>query len=431
MKKVLLLLLTLMLLASSISASAVALEVDGVQVDSNMIFTDSTAYVPVSSIAKAMGKRVDFDAKSQSVFVNGINLFPEKSDEAKVYIDGKKYTPSDTASLPIVQNGEVYLPAHLAAEAFGKTAVWYKDTATLVLTSVSPEKPNTVIDPNKTYAIINGATGQALSAGDNSLSALDFTKAANQEFKFIATEFEGYYNIQSVQTGKNLDVNAHGTTPGVSIITWDMGTGDNQKFTIEDVPGGTLISARSCHLPIEPNGTGVMQNTRTEADKQKWQIVEFNSYKKPEPKKAVKLEIEYVPPVAEEVPENAPYRTFTMDGVILSDSDGLKMTLPDYSDNQKWTLIENSEGVYVIENLATAKSVDVNARSLEAGASIITWQTSQDTNQRWILEKNGDGTYYIKSAHSDLYLTVTDENTLVQQPKDMAFKQRWTMTAIN
>lgn len=429
MKKVLFIMLSFVLLLTALPVCATTLEVDGAQTDSDMIFTNSTAYVPLSSVAKALNLRISTDAKTNSVFVNGIVLFPEKSDTVGIYVNGKKYTPTDTMA-PIMQNGEVYLPAHLAAEAFGKEAKWYTNTATLVFTTPAQEKSVTVIDPNKTYAIINVDTSVALSAGENSLSAEPFSKADNQKFRFVNTEFDGYYHIQSVLTGKNLDVNAHGTTPGVSIITWDKGDGDNQKFTVEDVAGGALISARSCHLPIEPSGSGVIQNARTLSDKQKWQIVEFDTYKEGPSKKAVPLEINYTPPVKEES-SDAPFRTFSIGNIYLTDSDGLKGMEKNSSSSQKWTVITHSEGVYVVENPDTKKSLDVNARALTAGASIITWQTSSDTNQRWIFEQNGDGTYYIKSVHSGLYLTLTDDNLLVQQPKDITLKQRWTIAGEN
>ncbi len=429
MKKFLSFILMLSLLLTSLPALAVNMEVDGVTIDSDMLFEDSTAYVPLSSMAQALGVRYSFDEKSQSAFVNGINLFPEKGDGVTIYVDGKKYTPSD-AGVKIV-NGTVYLPAHLMGEAFTKDVKWYKDTATLVFTKKVAPTPNTVIDPNKTYAIINAATGTALSAGENSLSNLPFTKAESQKFTFVPTEFAGYYHIKSSLTGKNFDVYNHGTAPGVSIITWEQGTGDNQKFTIEDVPGGTLISARSCHLPIEPYGEGVLQNARSGKDNQKWMIVEFNSYKEPQKKKSEKIEIIYTPPVKEVSKEDAPYRTLSIGDVYLSASDGLKGLNPNGSATQKWELIEFSEDVFVIENPETKKSADVNARSLEKGASIILYQTSKATNQRWIFEKNGDGTYYIKSVHSNLYLTLTDDNTLIQEEKNTALKQRWTMDYVN
>lgn len=416
-------------LLTGISAAAVELEVNGTVVDCDMVFQDSTAYVPLSSVAKAMGTRYDFDKKTQSAFINGINLFPEEGEEVKVYVNGEKYTPSESLETQLlVRNGTVYLPAHLAAEAVGMEAKWYADTIALVFTEKQLPIATTVVEENKTYAIVNLDTGRALTAGDNSLSTEDYTKSTNQEFKFIKTEFEGYYHIQSVLTGKNLDVNAHGTTPGVSIITWDPGTGDNQKFALENVSGGTLISARSCHLPIEEVGNGVIQNTKTVSDKQKWCIIPFGENFNRTSSFAVKLEINYQPPKEEEKSE-APFRTFSIGDMYLSDIDGLKALSNDNSDNFKWTMVEYAEDVYVIENITTQKSIDVNARSLVAGDPIITWQTSKDTNQRWVFEKNGDGTYYIKSVHSSLYLTLTEENTLVQEAKNTNLKQRWTISS--
>lgn len=425
MKKFLSAILAMLFILTATTAFATRLEVGGTTVDADIIFSDNTAYVPLSSVAEALGVRYSFDSKTQSVFINGINLFPEKSEEVKVYVDGEKYTHTEGL---LMQGNTVYLPAHLAADAVGMEAKWYSDTATLVFTKKTLPVADTVVEENKTYAIINLDTHQALTAGDNSLSVQDYTKTPYQEFKFIKTEFDGYYHIQSVKTGKNLDVNSHGTTPGVSIITWDMGTGDNQKFFLENVSGGTLISARSCHLPIEPKGEGVIQNTKTLSDNQKWVIIPFGSNFKADSTPLTKLEIKYTPPVKEEKSENLPYRTFSIGDFYLTDTDGLKALKNDNSASFKWTLIEYSKDVYVIENLSTQKSVDVNARSLVAGDPIITWQTSKDTNQRWIFEQNGDGTYYIKSVHSNLYLTLTEDGKLIQQVKDASLKQRWTIT---
>lgn len=428
MKKLLSIFICIFLL-SGISAGAVGLEIEGTTVNSNMLFEDNTAYVPLSEMAQAMGVRYSFDAKTQSAFLNGINLFPEKSEGVKVYVNGKKYTPTDSSTPFIVRNSTIYLPAHLAAEAVGMNAKWYQDTSTLVFTKKELPVATFAPDETKTYAIVNLETSLSLTAGDNSLSASTYTSDKSQEFKFVKTEFDGYYNIQSVLTGKNLDVNGHGTTPGVSIITWDPGTGDNQKFTLENVAGGTLISARSCHLPIEvASSGGIIQNTKTLSDNQKWQIVEFGEAIKTNTEVATKIDIVYTPTEKDEPDESLPYRTFSIGELYLCDQDGLKAAQSDASDSFKWKVIEYSEDVYVIENLATVKSADVNARSLLAGASIITWQTSKDTNQRWIFEQNGDGSFYIKSVHSSLYLTLTDTNELVQQTKDSAFKQRWTIS---
>lgn len=433
MKKAFIMILTLIMLLASLPVGATTLEVDGTKVDSPMIFTDSTVYVPLSSIASSLNMRISTDKNTDSVFVNGINLFAVKKASLTIYINGKEYIPSDTAMKPIVQNGEVYLPAHLAAEAFGKEAVWYDNTATLTLSTPALPVVPTVIDENTTYVIVNRGTGKVLSSEGNSLTTEEFSKSDNQKFRIVKTEFDGYYHIQSSVTGYNLDVNSHGTTPGVSIITWEMGTGDNQKFMIEDAPGGAIIAARSCHLPIEPNKNGVIQNTRDDNSlNQKWSVVPFDSYVKPVAPVAEKLIVNYTPTEeSKEETAEMPYRTFTIDDKALSDSASLSMTLADGSDAQKWTLTTVADGIYVITNLSSQKSLDVSARSLVAGGSIITWQTSSDSNQRWILEQNGDGTYYIKSVHSALYLTVTDSGNLIQEAKNTSLKQRWTVTGVN
>ncbi|MBR5535300.1 MAG: RICIN domain-containing protein [Clostridia bacterium] len=427
MKKIISLILCVMLL-SGVSATAVNLEIDGNGTEADMVFKDGTAYVPLVSVAEAMGTRYSFDKKTQSAFVNGINLFPKEDGNIKVYVNGKLYPNTQDA---FVRSGSVYLPAHLAADATGMDAKWYADTATLVFSKKTMPLAAFTPQEGKSYAIINLDTKTALTAGENSLSHTDYTKTENQSFRFIKTEFDGCYHIQSVQTGKNLDVNAHGTTPGVSIITWEMGTGDNQKFFVENAPGGTLISARSCHLPIEvkPDG-GIMQNTKTLSDSQKWVIIPFGEDYTSVTSVPQRMDITYTPPVEDDALK-LPFRTFSIGDMYLSDIDGLKAMANDNSDSFKWKLAEYSKDVYVIENVTTQKSLDVNARALTQGASIITWQTSRDTNQRWILEKNGDGSCYIKSVHSGLYLTLTEEGALIQQVKDAALKQRWTVTGTN
>lgn len=420
MKKYISLLIICIMVLSAVSVSAANLEVDGFSIKANLLSYDSTVYVSLSQLGKVMNKSVDTDRGTDSVFFNGINLFAEKGDEKNIYINGIRYEGTDVK----IENGEVYLPAHSLADVLNKSVTWYEQTATLVFS----QKTGLVeaIDPNKTYAIINMATNKAVSAKEEGLVTEAMTKADYQKFKFIKSDVEGYWHIQSVATGKNFDVNSHGTTPGVSIITWEMGTGDNQKFKVDVTPSGATISARSCHLPLEPYQKGIIQNSvNSESLYQKWRIVEFDSYT--EGTATEKLVVDSIPEddtIVEEI--NAPYRTFTMGEVSLTDANGLKAEATADGDNQKWTLTEVGTNTYVITNLATGKSIDVNARSLEEGGSIITYNTNSDANQRWILEQNGDGTFYIRSVHSSLYLTIGD-NGLVQHSKNNDLKQRWTV----
>lgn len=428
MKKLFLFTLIICLMFSSVTALAYGVTLDGAQTSVRPLFVSRSVYLSVEDVAHILGSSTDWDEKTQTVFVNGIYLFPKKGSGVTVYVDGEKKIEGEA----LMQNGKVYLPAHIAAAAFDLSASWDGNTGTVVLLSRVDEEQVTAVRDDKTYAIINKASKKALSATDSGLTTEDYTSAPYQEFKFVKTEFEGYYHIKSVLTGKNLDVNAHGTTPGTQIITWDPGTGDNQKFALEFFSGGALISARSCHLPIEPSGGGIIQNTKTLSSNQKWEIIEFGTaYEKKAVTVGKELTVKNIPPEpADETPKET-YSIFSIGSQTLADENGLKVTKGETNTNAMWILKEFDEGVYVITNLATNKSIDVSARSLSEGGSIITYTTNSASNQKWILEPEGDGTYLIKSVHSALYLTINDDNTLIQAAKNPALKQRWTITKTN
>lgn len=425
MKKLFLLTLVICLAFSSVTAFAYGVTIDLAETDCDMIFLSDTVYLSVEDIASALGKNTHWDERTQSIFANGIYLFPKKGDGVTVYVDGEKKIEGKA----VLQDGKTYLPAHVTAAAFELSAAWDDALGTVLLTTASPSSAGFTVDTQKTYAIINKASGKALSAPETGLTAEDYAKTAYQEFRFIETEFEGYYHIQSVASGKNLDVNSHGTTPGVSIITWETGTGDNQKFTVETVPGGTLISARSCHLPIEPSGSGIIQNTRTLSSNQKWDIIQFGTdYVKKEITPGEKLVVTTIPQKPEKLVEKETYRVFSIGEQTLTDTQGLSLTEEEATASEMWTLTEISADVYVITNLATGKSLDVSARSLDEGGSIITYSTNSDANQRWILEAASDGTYLIKSVHSSLYLTIGEDGALIQMGQNSDLKQKWTVT---
>lgn len=292
MKKAVLLILSVLLICMALPVSAAKISVNGNEAEGDIVFFDSTAYVSVEEMAKMLNLTVDYDEKTDSVFVNGIDTTARKGKGTTLYVNGLKYTPTDLAAKYKVIDSKLYLPAHIAAEAFSQTVEWSDETKTLKFTKNEKSVNAIEIDENKTYAIINAETGKAITAGDMDISTNNFTRAKNQKFQFVKSEVEGYYHIRNVATGKNLDVYNHGTTPGVKIIVWDQGAGDNQKFSVEFTSGGAIISARSCHLPIEDYEGGILQNAKHDGDNQKWLIVEFNKYEKSQ-EKAEKLVIEY------------------------------------------------------------------------------------------------------------------------------------------
>lgn len=429
MKKLLTLLLTLIMVFSAVSVMAsddVTVILDGNVIDCKNaqgvevppILVNGTTYLPVRAIANALALDVQWDDATKSVFINGVSVLAKKTDVINIFIDGGKFIAKDVNGNivnPILQDGTTYLPVRAIGEAFDKEVAWDGETKTVTLTSKeAPVIIGTVISTDKVYSIVNKETGKALTSTDhNTIVSEDYTGKAGQVFRFVPAPTDGYFFIQSLLTGQNFDVSGHSVEAGGEIITWDVTGADNQMFTIKDVEGGALIFPSSSGLPLQAASSNTIQSALSYNPIQLWEIKEAEM-----PEDAV-------------IVENGAYRILSIGSLTLTDNNGLSVTAKDSSNSQKWSLADAGNGEYFITNLQTGLNVDVSGQSYTAGDPIITWQAGTDANQRWTLEEQSDGTYRIKSVHSSLYLTISSDNTLIQEYAGSAGTQNWTITKTN
>ncbi len=429
MKKLLATLLVLVLALSAIPVMAednVTVLLDGNVIDCKNaqgvevppILVDGTTYLPVRAIANALNLEVAWDDATKSVFINGVSVLAKKTDVINIFINGGKFTAKDANGNvvnPILKDGTTYLPVRAIGEAFDKEVAWDGATKTVTLTSkAAPVIEATIINKDKFYTIINKETGKAITATDHyTLVHEAANNSASQIFRFVPAPTDGYFFIQSVLNGQNFDVSGHSVEAGGEIITWEATGAENQMFAIKDVEGGALIISSTSILPVEATNSNTIQNTMTKKPVQLWEIKETTL------------------PDNVSLPQTGAYRTFTINGLVLTDNNGLAVANADSSNNQKWIVADAGNGEVFITNVVTGLNVDVSGQSMIAGDPIITWQAGTDPNQRWILEENSDGTYLIKSVHSGLYLTIANNNTLIQDYKNSALKQNWTMGKTN
>lgn len=209
---------------------------------------------------------VDYDQKTDSLFINGIDTEAVKGNSTTLYINGFNCGSQDV----IRRDGKFYITESILEEKLNMTL-----SENGILEVVEKETEKVEILPDKTYAIINCQSGKAFTNDGNNLYTSDYTNAENQRFKILDSGIEGFYHIRTVKTNRNLDVYNHWTDPGVQIIVWDVGGGDNQKFSIEFTEGGCYITARGRQLPIDEYGEGIVQNAIHGGDSQKWKIIEM------------------------------------------------------------------------------------------------------------------------------------------------------------
>lgn len=419
MKKFLLFTLIFMLMLSAIPTFAasdyISVVIDSVEIEpkdanGNIVrpmLTNGTTYLPVRAIANALNLTIQWDDATKSVFINGTPEKAEKGDVVNIYINGNKLIPKDANGNvvnPILKDGTTYLPIRAISEQFNKVVSWDQETHTVFLTTPALAQ----IEEGKTYAFINKANGKAISLTDKGLIVEEFNKYDYQGFSLTKADVEGYYYI-TASNDKNFDVNGNSKNPGAKIITYNKGTGDNQKFKVEKTEDGYIIYAFSSLLPIEDSAGVVKQNERRESLVQRWDVVEFTPTKKAEEKA---------------------YYTISIDDLSLYSTDGLAYGyITDNADALYWSLTPNEEGEYVITNKNTNKSLDVANNSKTSGDPIIVYNTSSDPNQCWTLEKQSDGTYLIKSVHSGLYLSIGSDGTVIHAELNESYKQNWDLDA--
>ena len=82
-----------------------------------------------------------------------------------------------------------------------------------------------------------------------------------------------------------------------------------------------------------------------------------------------------------------------------------------------WALVSMGGGKYVISNKVSIQSFDVPNGRKDEGLEIIQYESNYGANQIYILEDAGDDKFRIKCQVSDLYLTLTENDTFAQYAK--------------
>ncbi|MDE7416214.1 MAG: RICIN domain-containing protein [Lachnospiraceae bacterium] len=90
--------------------------------------------------------------------------------------------------------------------------------------------------------------------------------------------------------------------------------------------------------------------------------------------------------------------------------------------NQKWFIELQSNGYYIIKNMATGKVLTVEDFATWDGANVYQWEYVGNANQEWDIVPARDNTYKIINRHSGLLLNVawesTDANANIEQYHD-------------
>lgn len=140
------------------------------------------------------------------------------------------------------------------------------------------------IDTSAIYQIQNEASGKVLNnqgstTNGSPVSQWTSGSSVNLQWKFIATS-GGYYQINSVMSGKDAVVQSASTAAGAKIIQWSFGSsGDDQWLPQSNSDGSfTFVNLHSGLVLGDPgssgsNGTQMDQEASNGGSNQKWMLL--------------------------------------------------------------------------------------------------------------------------------------------------------------
>jgi hypothetical protein len=141
------------------------------------------------------------------------------------------------------------------------------------------------IDTSAIYHLQNEASGLSLNQQGSTTNGSKITQwtssstSANLQWKFIATS-GGYYQINSVKSGKDAVVQSASTSSGAGIIQWSFGSAGNDQWLPQQNSDGSYTFV-NLHSGLVLEDPGSSTSTSTQMDQwgsngganQKWQLV--------------------------------------------------------------------------------------------------------------------------------------------------------------
>ena len=233
---------------------------------------------------------------------------------------------------------------------------------------------------------------------------------------------DGYYEIRSAVSGKNLEVYGVSTLGGAKITQWYATGGKNQKWKVENQADGSVrITNVNSGLVLDYNGSvnAYEQWDWHGGSNQRWEISKTST----EGNYCIRNQS----------------NGYAMDVLYGAMEDGDHVVSYEYNGgvNQQWQFIKTDcnatqvvpDGYYEIKSAVSGKNLEVYGVSTQGGAKITQWDATGGNNQKWKLENQSDGTIRLTNVNSGLVLDYNaSTNSYEQWDWHGGSNQRWQIS---
>lgn len=252
----------------------------------------------------------------------------------------------------------------------------------------------------------------------------------NQVQKFRVVNMGDYYCIQSVYSGKWLDISYPYNEQGCNIQLWDTNTSTEQKWVFEDAGNGNVY-IRSLYGMYLDTGGPTDNNTNIQtwpfdgSTSQQWKLELTSPYGRKD--------------VADGIYTFHNYRNQNRVLDIMYDSTEIRANIQLYDDLNNSVqrfrvtkvLDDTNSFYYVIQSVYSGYWLDIASPFTTSGCNVQLWQDHSSPEQKWVFEDAGNGKVLIRSlcgTYVDLENGKTDNSTNVQTFNyDGSTSMEWVM----
>lgn len=227
--------------------------------------------------------------------------------------------------------------------------------------------------------------------------------------KFLVTYEDGYYTIESIYSGKVLDVQDGKTENKTNVRQYNSNGSDAQKWIIKDAGDGSYFIISKCNnlcLDLEygltANSTNIQVYEENGTAAQKFKFVRLEGDNGTKTIEDGMYQIVSSIDDSKVLTIEAPYNVSGANVIIYNNRE---------QNSQIFDVIYNGNGTYSIKAICSNNRLAVEGAGKSLKTNIYQEGQKESDSQMWIIKDAGDGYFYIISKCNDLYLDLAYGST--------------------